>query len=335
MKQGMECECVWSEAQWAALESRTRNKAISSRSPGTAWRVIAREARTVLQTYSTSFFAVTRFLPPAKRAQVEAIYAAVRYPDEVVDTFPISQATKSHRLREWRDAYERGLRTASIEEALEANVPCFLTAFTHVVRETRIPAEHYNAFIDAMERDIRPRPFKTLEDLIDSYVYGSAVVVGYFLTHVYGASSPTQFNRALTAARDLGIALQLTNFVRDVADDERRGRQYLPLDLLRAEGLSKVNTADASQHAALGRVVRNVGAIARGHYQRALANVDAFSEDSRTAIQVCIDVYGQLNDRICASAKGVTHRESVPMSQKFRVLPASKYWRLPLAYLGW
>ena len=312
-----------------------RNKAISSHGSGAAWRVITREARTVLQTYSSSFFAVTRFLPPAKRAQVEAIYAAVRYPDEVVDTFPVSPAAKALRLREWRDAYERGLRVESIQSALEAGVPCFLAAFAHVVRETRIHAEYYRAFMDAMERDIHPRPFKTQDDLVDSYVYGSAVVVGYFLTHVYGASSPTQFDRALTAARDLGIALQLTNFVRDVADDERRGRQYLPLDLLRAEGLSKVSTADVSQHAALSRVVRKVGAIARDHYQRALANVDAFSADSRTAIQACIDVYGQLNDRICASAKGVTHRESVPMSQKFRVLPASKYWRLPLAYLGW
>lgn len=312
-----------------------RTQVLQAPDEESAWRIVVRESRTVLQTYSSSFFAVTRFLPAHKRAQVEVIYAAVRYPDEVVDTFPISVNARAARLRTWREGYERGLEAESIQSAVRAGVPCFVAALARVVRDCGIPHEHYRAFLNAMMRDVYPQRYQTLDDLIDSYIYGSAIVVGYFLTHVYGSSSPCQFDRALNAARDLGIALQLTNFCRDVTDDQRRGRQYLPLDVLMKEGLSCVNTADTSQHAALNRVIREVGFVARDYYRRALANLDAFHADSRIAIRACIDVYGQLNDRICSSPNGLTHRESVPLSQKFRVLPTSKYWRLPLAYLGW
>jgi hypothetical protein len=61
--------------------------------------------------------------------------------------------------------------------------------------------------------------------------------------------------------------------------------------------------------------------------------VDAFSADCRIAIRACIDVYGQLNRRIAESQRGIYHRETVPAYQKFRVLPPSKYWVLPMAYL--
>ncbi|HKP12090.1 MAG TPA: squalene/phytoene synthase family protein, partial [Blastocatellia bacterium] len=196
-----------------------------------------------------------------------------------------------------------------------------------------IPPEHYRAFIEAMRRDIRPRPFATLDDLIDSYIYGSAIVVGYFLTHVYGASHARLFGRALAAARSLGIALQLTNFLRDVREDQRRGRVYLPQDMLRGEGIRALDTDDARQHDALNRVLGRLSAIAESHYAAALSGVDAFAADSRTAIRACIDVYRQLNQRIGRNPRGLPHRESVPMSDKLRVLPPSKYWRLPVAYL--
>jgi 15-cis-phytoene synthase len=202
------------------------------------------------------------------------------------------------------------------------------------VREAAIPPEHYRSFIAAMRLDVCPRHFSTLDDLIESYVYGSAIVVGYFLTYIYGAPSAGDFARALVSARHLGVALQLTNFLRDVGEDQRRGRLYLPLDLLRDEGVREADAADPRQQAALNRVLRRMAAVAEDHYARALADIDAFSADSQTAIRACIDVYRRLNDRISRSPRGLLHRESVPLSEKFRALPPSKYWRLPLAYLA-
>jgi phytoene synthase len=323
---------AWSQAQWARLDDETRARALAAGTEEEAWAVLVRQARAVLKHYSTSFFIVTRFLPPLKRAKVEAIYAAVRYPDEIVDTFPISQVRRAVLLNEWEEWYGAALGSGSIRESLEIGAPCFVTAFVEVVRAAGIPREHYHAFLDAMRMDVWPRRFETLDDLIDGYIYGSAIVVGYFLTYVYGSTTPRDFDRALRSARNLGIALQLTNFLRDVAEDERRGRVYLPQDLLRAESIDELTASDPDRHDALHRVLRPLTALTEEYYQRSLADLEAFQADSRVAIRACIDVYRQLNDRIARSPLGILHRESVPMAEKFKVLPRSKYWRLPLAY---
>jgi phytoene synthase len=323
----------WSEDYWNSLDARTRIIALHPSSEAAAWDAIIHQARYVLKSFSTSFFIVTRFLPPAKRQQVEAIYAAVRYPDEIVDTFPLPERERDELLNKWSAGYEAGLQCSTIREALEQKVPIFLASFTRVVRDCGIPHDHYRAFLGAMRHDVHPRQFATLDDLIDSYIYGSAIVVGYFLTYVYGSPAPEDFPRALRSARDLGIALQLTNFLRDVAEDQRRNRLYLPLDMLREEGLGKVDACNPAQHAALSRVLQRLTRIADNYYASSLADIDAFNEDCRIAIRACIDVYGQLNNRIAQSHRGILHRESVPMLEKFRVLPGSKYWVLPMAYL--
>lgn len=324
----------WSEEEWSTREQALRQAVLASVSDAQAFRATAQHARDVLKSFSSSFFTVTRFLPSAKRAQVEVIYAAVRYPDEVVDTFPLAAAERAARLAMWRAEYERSLEICGLREMVGAGIPPFVAGFVQVMRDTGIPEKHYHSFLDAMAMDIYPRQFETLDDLVDSYVYGSAVVVGYFLTYVYGASVTAQISQTLESARHLGIALQLTNFLRDVAEDQRRGRQYLPQDLLEREGITHLDTSDLSQHDAVMRVIRQIGRIAAHHYRQAESTLDTFSPDSRTAIRACIDVYGELNDRILSSNKGISHRESVPLAQKLRVLPASKYWRLPLAYLG-
>jgi len=328
---------VWSESEWRRLERITNVRALQASSEDAALEIIIRQARAVLRAYSTSFFIVTRFLPPHKRSQVEAVYAAVRYPDEIVDSFPLAPAERMRRLDVWAAQYEEALTADSIKDSLSRGTPCFLASFSRVVREAAIPPEHYRSFIAAMRIDVCPRRFGTLDDLIDSYIYGSAIVVGYFLTYIYGAPNEKDFARALLSARYLGVALQLTNFLRDVGEDQRRGRLYLPLDMLRDEGVHEVDVADPRQQEALHRVLMRIAAFAEDHYAGALADLDAFSADSQTAIRACIDVYRRLNERIRRNPRGprsLTRRESVPLSEKFRALPPSKYWRLPLAYLA-
>jgi 15-cis-phytoene synthase len=137
----------------------------------------------------------------------------------------------------------------------------------------------------------------------------------------------------LRSARALGIALQLTNFLRDVAEDQKRQRIYLPQDMLAYEGLTVLEVTDERPQPALGRVLLRLAAITEDYYDKALADLDAFAPDSQIAIRACIDVYRQLNRKIAASEHSIWQRASVSARQKFKVLPRSKYWRLPLAYL--
>ncbi|HEY0173441.1 MAG TPA: phytoene/squalene synthase family protein [Pyrinomonadaceae bacterium] len=324
---------AWDAAVWRARERVARERALREREERGAWRVLVRESRAVMRSFTTSFFVVSRFLPREKRDEVETVYAAVRYPDEVVDTFRLDDDSKRRLLEEWGDAYETALSSRSVRDSLELGVPAHLAGFARVVRERAIPHEHYRAFLGAMRQDIAPRPFQTLDDLIQTYVYGSAVVVGYFLAHVYGARDAASFGRALSAARDLGVALQLTNFLRDVAEDFLRGRVYLPEDSLRAEGIRVLDARDPRQFEPLARVRRRLAAVAANYYERASADLDAFSPDCRPAVRACIEVYGRLNERVALGAESLSRRESVPLREKFEALPVSKYWRIPLAYL--
>src|SRR3954451_11974924 len=138
-------ETPWAETEWEGLERVTSRVALAV--PSESRRTVGREARAVLRAYSTSFFLVTRFLPAHKRDQVEAIYAAVRYPDEIVDTFPLTPDEKLAKLTAWLASYEVALAADSVHEALGRGVPCFLALFAAVVRDAGIPPEYYRAFI--------------------------------------------------------------------------------------------------------------------------------------------------------------------------------------------
>lgn len=323
---------VWTESRWQAEEQRLRARVLAAESEPEQRRLIHRSSRAIMRAYTTSFFMVSRFLPPGKRADVEVIYASVRYPDEVADTFSLEAADRFARLDRWAGAYETGLRASALRDAVEQGASPWIAAFAGLVRRAGMPAELYRSFLAAMRLDVEPRLFRDLRDLVESYVYGSAIVVGAFLTYVYGSRTAEEFDRAMQASRDLGIGLQLTNFLRDVTEDERRGRLYLPLDWLAEEGLAAPNPLDPKQEAAFVRVIRRMADEAETRYRAAEDGLDAFSPDCRIAIRACLDVYRLLNDRIRRSERGIRHRESVPLREKWALLPASKYWRIPLAY---
>lgn len=326
-------EHEWTLEEWNQLQKKVSADAEKCSSAPEVQQTITRHARHVMRHYTTGFFIVSRFLPRAKRDDVELIYAAVRYPDEVVDTFDISSDAKRELLDEWRNAYRSALEAPDLSTSLHNTPPPFVATFSDLVKRHHIPTEYYESFLDAMQFDIAPRPFKNLDDLIDNYIYGSAIVVGYFLTHVYGASTNEAFDDAMQSAKNLGIGLQLTNFLRDIQDDARRGRVYLPTDILEAHGITQFNPADKKQQEQLRTVIKEMTHLADGYYEQSFQTLNAFHPDSRIAIKACIDVYRMLNSRIAKSDLGIHHRESVPLMDKLKPLPSSKFWKIPMAYL--
>ena len=323
---------VWTEEEWNAFDSEIREKCLRAVSEESTLSILTRAARKVLRTYSSSFFIVTRFLPPVKRDAVELVYAAVRYPDEIVDSFPLAPHQRTEKLQAWRNAYDEAL-TLSVRQGLEKGLPVFAVGFAEVTRRYNIPPAYYHSFIEAMQADAEPRYYSTMSDLIDSYIYGSAIVVGYFLSYIYGPSKPSEFVRALQSSRNLGIALQLTNFLRDVGEDRRRGRLYIPMEMLYQEGLTLYELDAKTNRQSHRRVLRQFAAQAEHYYTKAERDLDAFSPDCLTAIRACIGVYRALNNRILSSPDTIDKRISLPWREKFRHLPSTKYWKIPFEFI--
>lgn len=321
---------VWDKDEWDRKETENRAAVLATENETAARKVAARWGRRVLRSYSSSFYAVTRFLPRDKRADVEMVYAAVRYPDEVVDTFNISTVEKIEELDYWEALFKTSGHSADIKSNVAVGVPVTVAGFRDVLRRNSIPDAYYVDFLAAMRRDIAPSRFTDWNDLIENYIYGSATVVGYFLAHIYGAAAGRTLEDCLRGARSLAIALQLTNFARDVADDAARGRCYLPEHTAANPDSSLVDVVLAQNTDVVLEAKHLLAEEAALWYERARKGVNAFSPDSVIAISSCLRLYSALNDRILANTHPLV-RESLSFREKLSVLPKSKYWRLPAA----
>jgi len=323
----------WTPNEWGNFEESYLNDLKSS--SGNSLDVAVKFSRKVLKTHSTSFFIVTRFLPKFMRDEVELVYGSVRFPDEIVDSFDIKNDEKKVLLSNWRNKYRLALESGSFEDSINKDVPILLAGFTEVVKKYSIPPSYYESFLDAMELDVEPRDFEDTDDLINNYVYGSAIVVGYFLAYVYGSSQIDNFEETLKSSKELGIALQLTNFIRDINEDLKRGRIYIPKTILKNNGIELKNYANnVNQNTtSINSARMELASIANKYYKESEKGIESFSPDSRVAIKACIELYGKLNERIISRGNDIKVRESLSWSEKLGALPSSKYWKLPMAYL--
>ena len=175
-------------------------------------------ARHVTRRYSTSFSLGIRLFSEELRDPIYAIYGFVRFADEIVDTF--HGHDKKALLEEFRaDTYR------AIERGLSLNP--VLQAFQQTVRDYAIERELIDAFLHSMALDIDHRVYE--RRLYDTYIYGSAEVVGLMCLRVFCAGDPEQYARLEAPARRLGAAFQKVNFLRDISSDYHdRGRVYFP-----------------------------------------------------------------------------------------------------------
>ena len=189
-------------------------------------------SKKIIRYFSSNFYTVSRILPKQKRADVECVYATVRFPDEIVDTFNISIEEKIKLIENWEKDYEKSLKTNSFDESLNITGNPIISSFRELCITHSIPEDYYPNFLQSMKEDLKPKIYYDFEDLIENYIFGSAITVGYLLTYAYGHSMNSNITSALKTSRDLGIALQLTNFARDIKDDFNRNRCYAPKTIM-------------------------------------------------------------------------------------------------------
>jgi len=181
--------------------------------------------------HGKTYYLATLLLPPAKRPFVHALYGFARYADEIVDDLAstLSDQEKSDWLGSWGDEFFASLRRGRSDDPV-------CRAVVDTVLRWEIPVEHFEAFLHSMRMDLTVTEYATYDDLYE-YVYGSAAVIGLQMVPILEPTQPEAFERA----KDLGVAFQLANFVRDVGEDLDRGRVYLPLDELAAFDVTRAD----------------------------------------------------------------------------------------------
>jgi phytoene synthase len=182
--------------------------------------------RQLNRRYGTTYYWSTHLLPPVKRHHVHALYGFCRYADDIVDDLG-STATPAERQAALADFGDRFF----VDLARGASDDVVLKAVVHTVKAFDIDPDCFRRFLRSMAMDFTVETYETFEDLLD-YMDGSAAVIGEMMLPIL---EPTSAD-AYAHARDLGIAFQLSNFWRDVAEDLERGRVYLPQEDLRKFG---------------------------------------------------------------------------------------------------
>jgi 15-cis-phytoene synthase len=191
-------------------------------------RASYQECKRLNSLHGKTYYLATLLLPAAKRPFVHALYGFARYADEIVDDLAstLTPAEKAEVLRKWSSEVLAGLKSGSTSDAVGK-------ALIDTVQRFTIPHQHFVDFLNSMEMDLTVTQYKTFDDLYE-YVYGSAAVIGLEMVPILGGD----IVNSLEAAKDLGVAFQLANFIRDVGEDLDRGRIYLPLDELAASGVT-------------------------------------------------------------------------------------------------
>ncbi|MEW1891201.1 MULTISPECIES: phytoene/squalene synthase family protein [unclassified Streptomyces] len=268
--------------------------------------------------HGRTYFLATRLLPPERRSAVHALYGFARWADDIVDDLDRHRTpTERDRLllRLERDL-AHGLRTGTGDEPV-------VRAVADTAARYGIGHDLFADFMASIRADLTVTHYPTYADL-QTYVHGSAAVIGLQMLPVLGTVVPRQEAEPHAAA--LGVAFQLTNFVRDVGEDLDRGRVYLPGDLLSSHGVDRpllewsrrTGRGDARIRAALVAATE----LTRGVYRTAEPGIGMLDPRVRPCIRAAFTLYGGILDAVAEQDYRVLHRRAV-VSRRRRAATAA------------
>jgi phytoene synthase len=247
---------------------------------------------------SKSFYFATRFFPPDLARAAHAVYWFCRTTDDIVDE-------RLGDIHEWESALKDALARGHSDHPV-------LDLFVRTSAEYRIPHEYPLDLVRGVKMDLHPRRYETFDDL-SVYCYRVASVVGLMMMHVIGAKPG-----AGKYAIDLGIAMQLTNILRDVGADLRMGRVYLPTADLHEFGYSEAELRAGVRNEAFTRLMDFQCTRARKYYADAQPGISMLDARGRFAVRIAADVYSGILGRIEMGGYDVFERRAVvPKVQKY------------------
>ncbi|WP_309056283.1 phytoene/squalene synthase family protein [Streptomyces sp.] len=256
--------------------------------------------------HGRTYFLATRLLPADRRAAVHALYGFARYADDIVDDLGTA-ATPGER-GEALSALERQWRRAVRGEQVPEPV---VRAAADTRARYGIGAHHFADFLASMRSDLTVGGYATYADL-RAYMHGSAAVIGLQMVPVLGTVGPRA--EAEPYAADLGVAFQLTNFLRDVGEDLDRGRVYLPADLLAAHGVDRDlllwSRLTGCRDVRITSALRAAAALTREVYRAAEPGIARLDPVSAPCVRTAFVLYGDILGAIERDGYAVVHRRS-------------------------
>jgi 15-cis-phytoene synthase len=259
----------------------------------------------------SSFYYSFKFLSKDKRRAITALYAFCREVDDVVDECTDENVART-TLAWWRNevaAIYGGVPQHPVGQALKP-----------LVQQFNLAQEHLLEIIDGMEMDLTQHTYADFKAL-QLYCYRVASVVGLLAAEIFGYTD----RKTLKYAHDLGIAFQLTNIIRDVGEDARRGRIYLPLDELQQFGVSTADILNARESAGFHKLMRFQIERAQRFYQQAFEQLPGADRKAQRTGLIMAAIYRATLDEILASGCHV-------LKQRVSLTPLRKLW---LAWKTW
>ncbi|HZO91675.1 MAG TPA: phytoene/squalene synthase family protein [Chthonomonadaceae bacterium] len=246
-----------------------------------------RHCEQVARTQARNFYYSFVTLPPERKAAMCAIYAFMRYSDDVSDE-AAADHSKAAQMRAWRAALDRAL-DGDYGQSL------ILPAFHDTVQRYGIPARYFHALIDGTEMDLSKKRYETFDELYQ-YCYRVASVVGFVCLHVWGFDAAE--GKALEYAEACGLAFQLTNILRDVKEDAERDRIYLPQEDLRRFGVAEENLKRGLANSPFRALMRFEVERAQGYYDQAQALLPLIHAPGRPTFAIMFQIYRGILDSI-------------------------------------
>jgi phytoene synthase len=262
-------------------------------------------------TSGSSFYNSFRFLAKDKRRAITALYAFCREVDDVVDECSDVNVART-TLNWWRNEVASIYGGQPQHPVAQALVP--------IVKQFNMAQEHLLEIIDGMEMDLdQPRyaDFKSLQ----LYCYRVASVVGLLSVEIFGYTD----RQTLKYAHDLGIALQLTNIIRDVGEDARRNRIYLPLDELQQFGVTAADILNSRETENFLKLMAFQIERAQRYYQQALDHLPAVDRKAQRTGLIMAAIYQATLHEVVASGCHVL-KERVSLTPTFKLWLAFKAW---------
>ena len=259
----------------------------------------------------SSFYYSFMFLPPDKRRAITALYAFCREVDDVVDENSDENVART-MLAWWRSEVTAVYTGTPQHPVTRALIP--------VIKQFNLPQEHFHAIIDGMEMDLQQHQYADFEAL-QVYCYRVASVVGLLAAEIFGYTD----RNTLKYAHDLGLAFQLTNIIRDVGEDARRGRIYLPLSELALFGVHVNDILDNKESENFQKLMQFQIDRAHRYYEQALGQLPATDRKVQRTGLIMAAIYRATLEEINASGCHV-------LKERISLTPLRKLW---LAWKTW